>query len=555
MSRTRRLGDARRTWKWGLWLSLGVWAGPATAEAFQIDSIVTAGCHEQITRDALERVRAQSPELATIAAFYRFRDALVDTAPFDLGNQKELGAALLILANRDIDLEGSEPTDLERLAQVHGREGRQPLHCLRLPADDAPTGAQGALERCRQTIREGFETAVAALDDAGQPAAGSMETLRAYLYITGVTDVDIPAAHLAAGRALHTLQDGFTHTYRSPDGAEVWTVLNYTELVEAELDEARDGPPHSAHLDQCDDADDLRTVRRTLATEASARFLTLTFSSTMSIEQKRAGLEVLLDDYFQLREGCTDANGWCAAAEAEYKDPEPSQCSHLGVSSPAGWGLGMLLLLSFGLLRRCSRRSWRRRAVGVATLSLALGAAPGVAEASDWGTQLTVGGGFDDAGGLAAVGGRYRLDDEWMLGLDLEWNPWFGGTFEDVKPGALNLYASLVKRTPLAFEQMNLRSTVEVGVSRILFDVVGVAQGAIGPYLGINLLGLDWEIDPEVRLVLDPAHIAVPIPQIDGVPFAYVQYQLRLGVQFGATGPGPAPEARVELTDTSTIAR
>ena len=81
---------------------------------------------------------------------------------------------------------------------------------------------------------------------------------------------------------------------------------------------------------------------------------------------------------------------------------------------------------------------------------------------------------------------------------------------------------------------MNVRSTLQLGISRMNFDLYGVPKGTVGPYVGFSLVGLDFELSKSLYLVLDPAHIAIPIPQTSGVPFAYPQYRVTLGLQFGA---------------------
>ena len=66
------------------------------------------------------------------------------------------------------------------------------------------------------------------------------------------------------------------------------------------------------------------------------------------------------------------------------------------------------------------------------------------------------------------------------------------------------------------------------------FDLVGAPAGSIGPYFGVNLLGLEYQLSPGPYLILDPADVALPVPHITGAPLTYLQYRLTLGVQFGA---------------------
>lgn len=54
-------------------------------------------------------------------------------------------------------------------------------------------------------------------------------------------------------------------------------------------------------------------------------------------------------------------------------------------------------------------------------------------------------------------------------------------------------------------------------------------------FFGVTPLGLDVRLSRTVLLVLNPGHIAVPAPHLEGLPFAYVQYRFTVGVQLGAS--------------------
>lgn len=133
-----------------------------------------------------------------------------------------------------------------------------------------------------------------------------------------------------------------------------------------------------------------------------------------------------------------------------------------------------------------------------------------------------------------SLGFRYRVADHFLVGLDGEYNPWLSRSTGQLRPGVANAYATLILRFPMQFERVNLRSTLHAGVSRLLFDLYGAPKGSMGPYIGVNLLGLDYELGNQLYLVVDPADIAVPIPQTKGTPLAFPQYRITIGVQWGA---------------------
>lgn len=151
-----------------------------------------------------------------------------------------------------------------------------------------------------------------------------------------------------------------------------------------------------------------------------------------------------------------------------------------------------------------------------------------------WGVYVAGSGALENAALAAALGGRFRVSDHFLVGLDAEYNPWVVRRTGDIRPGVASLYATGILRFPLRFERVNLRSTLHLGATRMMFDLFGVPEGSIGPYIGFNLLGIDYELTRSLYLVVDPADIAIPIPQTSGVPFSYPQYRVTVGLQWGA---------------------
>jgi hypothetical protein len=304
----------------------------------------------------------------------------------------------------------------------------------------------------------------------------------------------------------------------------VIAVLNYVDLVEDRLDPSVDGPAHSRHLDECADLDPLRERRWELATEASTELAILALDPDRSRDEKARAVDELLARHLSFEAGCDAGNDWCAAAEAEFADAEPCTCRHT-TSRERSWL--WLLLAPFLLLLRRRPRTALALAAGLFILT------PSTAKASDFGLYVSGSGAIMNTALATSIGGRYTLANNWMIGLDAEWNPWIGGGFKDLRAGSINAYATIIFRIPMRAETLNLRMTLQLGASRIMFDLVGVAEGSIGPYVGLNVLGVEWKFAEDLFLVIDPAHISVPIPQVTGVPFAFPQYRVTLGLQWG----------------------
>ena len=113
-------------------------------------------------------------------------------------------------------------------------------------------------------------------------------------------------------------------------------------------------------------------------------------------------------------------------------------------------------------------------------------------------------------------------------------NPFFGLKVGAARPGVLNVYASVVRRYPMTWERVNLRTTLQVGFSTMLFDLYGALAGSTGPYAGLSVLGLDVDLGRGTRFVFDPALITIPVPHVTGQPFYYLQYRVSVGFSWGA---------------------
>ena len=509
------------------------------ARAYTIASLVSDGCHEKIMTAALRAVRLELATAAPVAADRNDR-ALIDDVEFTPANDMtDLGGATLLLGVRDNDLKGREATDLGQLALIHGDPAAQREHCLRGPNDKEPGGSETAILDCRAFIRERIAEALAGLDASGAPDPANRTSLPVYLALRHEVDAALPTYYVRAGQALHAAVDSFSHTYRSPDDTQITVVLNWLDHANERLVESRDGPAHLDELDRCDDPDPLRQRRRELATEAATEILRTTLDPAQSNDQKLGAVDLILDRYLSYTPGCTFDNDWCNAPEREYGSGGGG-CGIAGSARGRDLFGGAVVLAAAVLLRRGRRRrSWPAIGALVASLlmGLAAGEARGAPDAKEpagmaLGAHLAGAGSFDHGALAATLGARLRVDRHWTFGLDAEWNPWIAvEAAQAVRAGVFNAYATVILRVPLSYERFNLRTTANLGMSRLLIDLYGAPKGSTGIYAGLSPLGIEWEISRRAFLLLDPIGIAVPIPHLSGVPFSYTQYRATLGVE------------------------
>ncbi len=531
---------------------VGFVAIAGSTSAYTISTIFTPGCHERLATEALRAVRLELPQSAPISATNDERALIGDLEFTPAQDMKDLGAATLLVSVRDNDLKGRASDDLSLLAQVHGNPDNQDEHCLRSAAQDEPSGSQAAVDDCRNFIRGRVAEALDGLDANGAPDPAVRESLPLHLALRGNVDARLPTYYVRIGQAMHAVQDSFAHTYRTADGLKITVVLNWIDEENKTLVESRDGPAHLSALDVCDDSDELRTTRRTLASAASVALLRTTLDPQLTRAQKVVAVDGLLDTYLSYSPGCTFDNGWCGAPERQYQAAATAKgCSSAGGAS----ALGLVAALVLGGISRA------RGLVLAGVLVVALRGAqaeepsqppavshsppppvtvpvpqPGPRDPSElaFGGYLGLSGAIDKPAVAVQVGLRLRVSTHWTFGWDAEWNPWlslYGGptTFQR---GVINTYGTIILRFPLAYENFNLRTTLNLGFSYLMMDLYGAPKGSLGFYGAVSPLGLEWKVSRALLLIINPLSISVPVPQIRGVPLLYPQYRFSIGLGF-----------------------
>jgi len=553
---------------------------PKSADAYTISTIVTAGCHESITTEAFLAVRHDlDPAIAAAAAPLpadRNDQALIDDLEFTPADgMTDLGGATLLVGVRDNDLKGRDSMDLSQLPLVHGDPGAQHEHCLRDANEPEPGGSNTAIDACHAFIIERVGEALEGLDaTTSMPNPNIRTSLPLYLALRHGVNALLPTYHVRMGQAIHAVEDSFTHTYRTALGMQITVVMDWVDKANGKWDEATNGPPHSSEMDRCDDHDPLRAQRRALATEAATAVLRTTLDPNQT--DKIAAVEAILKDYLSYAppgsnldypEGCTFANNWCDAPEHKLGNGSLLGCS---VGGPGNRSAASGLAVFLGLLALLRRARRRRRAIVGMTLLFIAGLLPSrafaQAEASPAGSEAAAAeekhsppppvttpvkepgpkdpskmalgaylggsGSYADAAAAVTLGARLRFSKHWTFGLDAEWNPWIainGRTA--VREGAFNGYGTVILRLPLAYEKFNLRTTANLGFSRLLIDLYGAPKGSMGIYAGLSPLGLEWKVSRLLFVIINPLNFAMPAPQLSGVPFTYSQYRVTIGLE------------------------
>ena len=322
--------------KGALQLALVAVALPLTARAFSIESVASKGCHELVSRRAVAEAGWPSgadPQLPSGP-----NQGLADSLAFTVGRDSDEWLIALLIGSRDNDLFGASASDFTELSALHNADDGQENHCLRGPSDDFVAGDATAVDACRAALRA---QAARALGDGDSLDFGATDFVLVALR-DRTTSLTLPRYPLQLGRALHALQDSFTHTYRTQNFQRITTVFNYADPATSNAyDATRDGLEHRSDFDSCAATEGRQAERVAAATQASSELMAALAQDGTRAE-RLARVDAVLAKWVTLEPNCTEDDGWCGSAEPQKK------------CSVAGGGPWVALALAW-LLRRRAR--------------------------------------------------------------------------------------------------------------------------------------------------------------------------------------------------------
>jgi hypothetical protein len=517
----------------------------APAAAWEIEDPLHSNCHERLSVAALRAGGGYrggtTPAAPTGDDATFFDNQQYDARQYD----RNMAMLALITGVRSNDVRGLPDFDLPDLAAAANDDADQPAHCLRRLADDGADGDRAALKRCRDFITSEIDEAMMGVADDGTVDPAETEDVPVAIPYVGTVRWPLSKFYYHAGRALHALQDSFTHTYRDPSFFEVYAVANWMDPIRGDFDEARDGPPHETMLDQCETTRPWRQAQLDAVAQASqALYGVLATGSAVSVDARDVALTAVLDMWLTYHAGCDLTSGYCAnAIHADLianglSDGGSAGGCALGGGAGAGGagGLrGLFALVALGLIAGLAVVRRRRGALLLLALLLPAGARaepeprPGP-EATSWRGVVRAGASLNTtavAGGAGLVFTWRRLEVEGGL----EWNPWTSIERGTWAAGALNLYLLAGYRWPVG-PNVDITAGVGGGLAVSLFETVGTPAGNVGPFLTLRPLGVTRRLGGRFALTINAFELDVPVPQTRGWPYTVAQYRAAVGLRF-----------------------
>ena len=574
-------------------LALGtVLLAAAPARAFHIRDPLHHGCHERITIEALRAYGYRGGITPPVPN--HDEGVFIERQAFETSlYPRNMLALALLIGNRSNDTSGLGSTTILNLTGESNSDAHQPENCLRRLSDNGEQGARDALRRCRDAIMQEVDAALDGLAPDGSVDPFATDLQPVFIPYQDTVDWPLSRFYFHAGRALHTLEDSFTHTFRDPTWRRVLTVATWVDPVRGDYDEQRDGPQHWQPLDACDEPRPWRAEQIAAATAAASDLYgALLSASATSRDAARAEVNTVLDRWLTFQGGCGLDNGYCGSAvyqdQLETGGVGVSACTcEVGRAAPrarAPMGVLGLVLLALGavVLRRR-----RRIGVGLVLLVLALpqavraqqpaGRATPAGQATSAGPAMSVGQ-ATPAGqamsmepatpaakapavepvvtnplapshrpltlrGFGRVGGSLN-HPAWALGggavlgwrsieveLAAEWNPFVSLDRVGMDAGTINIFAATSWRWGVS-PKVDITSGLGLGLSILLFETVGTPAGNVGPFLIARPLGVIRHLGRRAAVAINAFEVCAPIPQTRGWPLAIIQYRISAAVRF-----------------------
>ncbi len=506
--------------------------------AFQVSSPIHADCHERMSFHALEQMESKPGFPAQVEPDDEF---LADKLQFDpLPYGIDRLTLSLIIGARYNDLHGASVLEIDTLVPVHNQPEFQNEHCLRQAFQDGEDGARGALLDCRDFIAQMVERACG---DSDHPDPWLLEEVEVFLRFRGPAPVPLSRLYFNLGRALHTVQDSFSHTLRSTETNNIIEIFNWIEVLEQTHEAGRDGFAHQALMDDCNCKSEHFSPLLADARQASVDFLDAVFSAADAQDRNRR-LNAFFEQWMSFQAGCNLENNYCdhpLLDEIEGDDFRCSAASSCGceaskASTNRTWvSIFLLLPLVYWFLKR--KRSFP---LLLLLLSLGLGASPALAADKpelcpslrpDTGAHLHFrsGASVDRPALSFELGALYRWES-WGLGLYLDFNPFM--SFErgfEIKAGAMNLAPGVSWHIQVN-DKLSISIEGRIGLSMLLFNSYDFSFGSVGLFLGLHTCTFEYRLTHNLRLLIDPVYLAMPIFSVDSLPFYWKQWRSSIGL-------------------------
>jgi hypothetical protein len=506
------------------------------ASAWWVADPIHKNCHERISAAALAQVGYVQPPPALSSDDAALRGGLqFDAGPYDAN----IYALSFIIGTRWPDSQGEPDFDFYKLSNVHNAAGDQGSHCLREESDVGATpGDTSALVACRSKITAVFWQALATLDDTTGAVDPDVRTLQPeYLPYLGKTQIPVSGFYFYAGRAVHAIQDSFTHTYRRMNGADaghaITSVFNWISQVRGDLDEAENGHGHEGVLDNCESDDPYVGARLGWATDASAELLAALTTAGTALDRQMA-LDAFFMHWMTYESGCSIANEYCDNPEQAWLRASGESMNYGGggcaVAGPVS--AGALLIAGLAIAALVLRR--RRRLAALVALALASTLAAPAARADDehrgWRGEARASLSVQNPAYAFGGAGAFAWPRVEVGGF-VELNPWYDVNREMMSLGATN-FGVFTHYLHSIRPDLRLRAGIGLGLSVLNMDLPGTSAGNVGIYANVRLLGLVWYFRDRTALTIDAFDLALPTPQLRGWPVLYAQHRLSVGLSF-----------------------
>ena len=358
------------------------------ASAFSILTGLSDGCHETVTVAAVRLAGFDVEPLGVpvpksqawdrVAAWVEQTWPTLVTAGTEPGRRVMLVS--LLVGVRSNDTQGQSALNLGSLRAIHAAAEGQEDHCLRALEHDGPEGNAPAIDKCHEALDDNLDRALLALLDSPPDQLIGVEFTSDF-YGRFFVDVWAPAFYL--GRALHIVQDSFTHTLRTRNLTHIVHVMNFVEAIQSHYDERANGVRHSASSDHCafelpEDPEAPHPTQHIVEAAISASTDLLVAASSHIWGFNDGALELVKLKWMQLEPGheqCTIDNDYCDSPWLELARTEPTEPYVPGCAGGGSPSQGLLAALVLALVALRLRR--RRAFVALALLTATLGACSG----------------------------------------------------------------------------------------------------------------------------------------------------------------------------------